>query len=219
MKNFNSLDAAALVILLLPAAYLIYVYPTLPASVPVHFGLDGTPNRYGNKSELWGGLFLLMGTSVFIYLLLKFIPAIDPKQKVKLGEAAFQKLALGLVLFLSALSIVIIYSAIIKTFRFDKVILPVTGLLFAFIGNIIHSIKPNYFAGVRTPWTLEDNDTWRATHRLTGKLWFTGGIAITIAVLLLPPIPGLIVFISIMTVLVLIPVVYSYFYYKKHQLK
>ena len=60
------------------------------------------------------------------------------------------------------------------------------GLLFAFMGNLMHNIKPNYFAGVRTPWTLEDPDTWRATHRLAGKLWFGGGIFVTIAVLVLP---------------------------------
>ncbi|HTD42217.1 MAG TPA: SdpI family protein, partial [Mucilaginibacter sp.] len=94
--------------------------------------------------------------------------------------------------------------------------LPVVGLLFAFIGNIMHSIKPNYFAGVRTPWTLEDDDTWRATHRLAGKLWFTGGIALTIAVLLLPVKAGMIVFMSMIAILVLIPVIYSYIYYKKH---
>jgi uncharacterized membrane protein len=81
----------------------------------------------------------------------------------------------------------------------------------------MNSIKPNYFAGVRTPWTLEDPDTWRSTHRLASKLWFFGGIGLTIAVLLLPNKAGMIVFLSIVGILVLIPVIYSYLYYKKHQ--
>jgi uncharacterized membrane protein len=63
---------------------------------------------------------------------------------------------------------------------------------------------------------LEDDDTWRATHRLAGKLWFIGGVAVTIAVLLLPGKVGIIVFGSMIGILILIPVVYSYVYYKKH---
>ena len=91
MKKFNALDAAALVILLLPAAYLAYIYPALPASVPVHFGLNGNPDRYGTKDEFSSILYILMGVSAFVYLLLKFIPAIDPKKTAKLASLFFRK--------------------------------------------------------------------------------------------------------------------------------
>jgi uncharacterized membrane protein len=80
----------------------------------------------------------------------------------------------------------------------------------------MNSIKPNYFAGVRTPWTLEDPDTWRSTHRLAGRLWFVGGICLTIAMLLLPNKTGMVVFFIIIAILVLIPIIYSYIYYTKH---
>ena len=154
--------------------------------------------------------------SAFVYLLLKFLPAIDPKKYVKYGEATFQKLALGMVFFMTVVTIALSFATINHSFDVGKTVLPFAGLLFAFMGNIMHSIKPNYFAGVRTPWTLEDDDTWRATHRLAGKLWFIGGVLLTIAVLLLPVKAGLIVFMSMIAILVLIPIVYSYIYYKKH---
>lgn len=218
MKKFNVMDVAALVIWLLPLAYILYIYSSLPVSVPVHFGMDGNPDRYGSKGEFLGTQAIVMGVSALVYLLLKFLPAIDPKKYVKYGEATFQKMALGLVLFMSALNIAIAFSTLNHSFKVDKLILSIIGLLFAFLGNIMHSIKPNYFAGVRTPWTLEDDDTWRATHRLAGKLWFVGGIAITILVLVLPAVAGSIVFMSLIAVMVLIPVIYSYVYYKKHSL-
>jgi uncharacterized membrane protein len=216
MKKFNSMDAAAVVIWLLPIAYIAYIYQSLPVSVPVHFGIDGNPDRYGGKEEFLATEGAVMGAAALVYLLLKFLPAIDPKKYVKYGEPTFQKLALGLVLFISALTIAIAFATINHTFKIDKLILPIIGLLLAFMGNIMHSIRPNYFAGVRTPWTLEDNDTWRATHRLAGKLWFVGGIVITIAVLLLPAKAGMIIFMSMIAILVLVPVVYSYIYYRKH---
>ncbi|HVS94145.1 MAG TPA: SdpI family protein [Mucilaginibacter sp.] len=216
MKKFNTLDAAAIIIWLLPLAYLIYVYPSLPASVAVHFGMNGSPDRYGSKTEFLAAPFILMGVSVLVYLLMKYLPAIDPKKYVKYGEPTFQKIGLAIVVLMAALNIEIMLSATGGSFKANRLLLPAMGLFFAFMGNVMHSIKPNYFAGLRTPWTLEDTDTWRATHRLAGKLWFAGGIAVTILALLLPAKTGMIVFGCVTAVIVFIPVIYSYVYYKNH---
>lgn len=217
MKKFTWVDAAALIIWLLPVAYIAYIYSSLPVSVPVHFGADGRPDRYGSRLEFIGGEAILMGASAFTYLLMKFLPAIDPKKYVKYGEATFQKLAFGMVVFLAALGIAIAFATQNEAFKIDKLIFPIIGLLFAFIGNMMHSIKPNYFAGIRTPWTLEDDDTWRATHRLAGKLWFTAGISLTALVLFLPAGVSTVVFLVGVGIMVLVPVGYSYMYFKKHR--
>jgi len=216
MKKLNKMDAAAIVIWLLPVAYLVYVFPALPAVVPVHFGINGTPDRYGSKGEFLLAPIILMVMSFLIYLLMKFLPAIDPKKSVKYGDATFQKIGLGIVLLMAVLNIGIILSTISKTFRIDQLILPAVGLFFAFMGNLMHSIKPNYFAGLRTPWTLEDPDNWRATHRLAGKLWFAGGLLLAVLVFLLPVKAGIIAFMSVIMIMVLIPVIYSYRYFKSH---
>jgi uncharacterized membrane protein len=219
MKKFNLLDVAAIVIWLIPVAYLWYVYPTLPATVPMHFDMAGKPNGYGSKSQFLTFQYILIGLPVLVYLLLKFLPAIDPKKNVKVGEATFQKLALGIVLFFSALNILIVYATRGGVFQVGKIMLPLVGLFFAYIGNLLHNIKPNYFAGVRTPWTLEDPDNWRATHRLASKLWFIGGIVLAAIVLFLPATAGVITFFCLLMVMVFIPVIYSFVYYKNHQAK
>ncbi|TWJ04515.1 putative membrane protein [Mucilaginibacter frigoritolerans] len=218
MKKFTASDASALVVWLIPIAYLLFMMSSLPASVPMHYNLSGTVDRYGNKSEFLFIQIAMQGVALLVYLLLKFLPAIDPKKKVSYGESTFQKLGLGLIIFLSALNIAIIFGALHHGFNMEKVILPIVGLLLAFIGNIMNSIKPNYFAGIRTPWTLESEDTWKATHRLAGKIWFAGGILLTILMLLMPPVAAKIVFTSIIAIMVFIPVIYSYVYFKKHQL-
>src|ERR1700748_768420 len=110
MKKLTYMDLAALLIWLLPLAYLLYICSSLPAVVPVHYGIDGKVNRYGNKSELILMQSILMGAGLLVYLLLKYLPAIDPKKQVAVGEATFQKLAFGVVTFLSILGIVIIFS-------------------------------------------------------------------------------------------------------------
>jgi uncharacterized membrane protein len=217
MKKFTLSDGAALVIWLLPAVYLWYIYPTLPQTVPVHFGINGAVDRYGSKTEFLTGPFILIGVSAMVYLLMKFLPSIDPKKQVKYGEATFQKMGLGLVIFLAVLDVSIIYTTLHRGFEIGKLIFPICGLLFVFIGNIMNSIKPNYFAGIKTPWTLENEDNWRATHRLAGKLWFIGGLAITIVTFILPMEPGTVVFMCGVVVLTIVPIVYSYRYFKNHQ--
>jgi uncharacterized membrane protein len=218
MKKFTLLDGAALVVWLLPAVYLYFIYPTLSQTVPVHYGLNGTIDRYGTKNEFLAGPLILIGVSVLVYLLLRFLSAIDPKKQIKYGQETFQKLALGVVIFLAALNVAIIFATVHRGFQLHKLMFPIIGLLFVFLGNIMNSIKPNYFAGIRTPWTLESEDNWRATHRLASKIWFAGGIILTIAMLFLPAKAGTIFFISCVAIMVLIPVIYSFVYFKKRQL-
>ena len=217
MKKFTLTDLGALIIGLLPFCYLAYVYSSLPPIVPLHYGADGKPNGFGPKSELVLLQAFLTGISFLVYLLMKFLPSIDPKKQVKIGEQTFQKLGLGIVIFLTALGLCIIFATINQKFMVDKLILPLIGLLFVFLGNLMYNIKPNYFAGVRTPWTLEDEGNWRATHRLAGKVWVIGGIIITVAMLLIPSPANTFVFMPGIIGMALVPIIYSYVYFKQHQ--
>ncbi|HWZ14234.1 MAG TPA: SdpI family protein [Mucilaginibacter sp.] len=218
MKKFSFLDAAALIIWSLPVFYLFFNYAALAQVVPVHFGLNGDVDRYGSKTEFLTYQCIMLVVPALLYLLFKFLPLIDPKKKIKYGTDTFKKLGMGLIIFFTALNTALIFATIHQGFRVERLLFPLVGLLFAFIGNIMLSIKPNYFAGIRTPWTLESEDNWRATHRLAGRLWFAGGIVITILTLLISGQAGFIMFMSCVGILVLIPVVYSYLYFKKSRL-
>ncbi|HKZ67411.1 MAG TPA: SdpI family protein [Chitinophagaceae bacterium] len=80
----------------------------------------------------------------------------------------------------------------------------------------MHTIKPNYFAGIRVPWTLNNEENWRKTHLLAGKLWFVGGLVIALVCLLLPANISIITFFTLTMILVVIPIVYSYRLYKNN---
>ena len=49
-------------------------------------------------------------------------------------------------------------------------------VLLAVVGNFLGNVQPNYFVGVRTPWTLGDPATWRATHRLAARALVFGSV-------------------------------------------
>ncbi len=215
MKKFTLIDGIALIIWLLPSVYLLSVYSSLPALVPLHYGAGGKVDRYGSPEEFRKFQVLMTGISLFVYLLLRFILLIDPKKQVKFGEDTFKKIALGILAFLTALNMVIIYATAHIGFKIEQMLYPLIGLMFVFLGNMMTSVKPNYFVGVRTPWTLEDQDSWGATHRLGGKLWFGGGLIITIAMFFIQGKTATYIFVAGMIVLALVPVVYSYIYFKK----
>ncbi len=199
-----------------PAIYLAFVYGTLPQTVGLHFGIDGKPDRFGDKHELLLAVVFLIFLNAGIYLLLKNIHKIDPK-KATTSKSILQKMAFAVVLLLTCTNIMVIQSSVANGITFDKVLLPLMGLFFAYLGNLMYSVKPNYFVGIRTPWALEDDENWRKTHHLAGKLWFAGGIVIAITTFFLPAITGVPVMIGIVVIMTLIPGIYSYRYFKQHK--
>ncbi|MEX2032364.1 MAG: SdpI family protein, partial [Dehalococcoidia bacterium] len=50
------------------------------------------------------------------------------------------------------------------------------GALFLLLGNVMAKIRPNYFAGIRTPWTLASTKSWTATHRRGGWVFMAAGV-------------------------------------------
>jgi len=197
-------------IMILPFIYLSTIWNVLPAKVPMHWNIQGEIDCWGNKTELLLLIFMLTG---FIYLLFLFLPSIDPKQKLQNMGKKYDSLRLILACFMSALAIYILYS-IQNQSKNPTLMLPLVGLLIAFMGNYMKTMRPNYFIGIRTPWTLENEEVWRKTHKLGGNLWFIGGLLMTLTFLLSGK-TQLYAFMSIIAVISIIPIVYSYIEFRK----
>lgn len=199
-----------------PAVYLAIIWNKLPERVAMHFDLKGNIDRYGSKNELIVLTVGMMVLAAVIYLLLPLVYKIDPKKYAAENKSRLHRIAFVISVFVTAVLCMVIYSSTHGNMKFStKLIFAGVGLLFCFIGNYMHSIKPNYFAGFRLPWTLENENNWRKTHLLGGKLFFAGGFLIAILCLLTPVIVSIIVFLIITTIITVIPCVYSYRLYKK----
>jgi uncharacterized membrane protein len=199
---------------LLPAIYIALVWKQVPDKVAMHFDINGDPDRYGNKSELALVTGILFVVSLGVYYLMANIHRIDPKRYAQDNTNRFRKIGFAVTVFMSALTCFIIYSSINGGSKMDtSLILAAVCLLLAVIGNYMPNLKPNYFAGMRLPWTLEDPDNWKATHALAGKIWFIGGILLGIVCFILPQKAAFAVFMSGVVAMVLIPAVYSWRFY------
>lgn len=217
MKSLKSSLATAFIALLIPMLYLAKEYKKMPIMVPTHFGFDGKPDDYSQKSTLIIILSLLSFLAIGIFYLLRNIHKIDPKKNARTMPGTMNKMALAIVIFISLLNTMIVSSSINGNFGNGKVIFCIIGFFLAYIGNLMYSTKPNYFIGIRTPWTLENEDNWRKTHQLAGKIWFAGGLFIAVFSIFIGDqlLPYL--FISMIGCMTLIPMVYSFILFKKNQ--
>lgn len=203
-----------LAIVLLPFIYLAYIWSELPKKVPMHWNINGEVDRYGDKSEL---LLIPILLPLLIYVIFLVVPKIDPKNKLHKMGNKLQTIKFLMTTFMSILALYIIYTAKNQSLTNPNYIVLFIGVLFIILGNYFKTIKPNYFIGIRTPWTLENETVWKETHKLGGKLWFLGGILIVIFSLLLKEQQNFTIFILITVVITVVPIVYSYLKFKNER--
>ena len=210
-------EAVLWVIIFIPFIYLYTVWNSLPTSVPTHFDLAGNPNDWSSKTSL---IFITGALSIGIYLLMLVIPFLDPKKKIQQMGTNFYNLRFMLTLFFSILATYLIYIGKEGSIKSPKFLFGFLGLLFAVLGNYFQTVRPNYFIGIRTPWTLESEHTWKKTHRLGGRMWMAGGVLIALLAFIIPDKSMFMTaFFIIIIIMSIVPVVYSYFEFQKENRK
>ena len=207
--NVALLWALALVPLVLVGAF----YGRLPDQVPLHWGFDGEINGYGGKGEL----FLLAALGPGMALLFQILPRLDPKRR---SYERFQKYYVATALVIEAFMAVmmgVMLAEILRpgTLSIGRVISALVGLLFLFVGNLMGKVKPNFFMGIRNPWTLSDPDVWNRAHRLGGGLFFLTGLVTVVSAILLPEPVTFAVLMAGTLLTALIPTVMSYLWYRR----
>ena len=186
MKTLRFLHRELLQIILLALPFVLAAawWNKIPPVVATHWGLHGQPDSWMPKAP---GLLLAPVLNVALCLLLAFLPRIDPRLRGNpaADSARYHRILrvyrYALTTFIAAVATAVI--AVAAGWRVDMGLLAVNGtlVLFAVIGNFLGNLQPNYFVGCRTPWTLQDGDTWRATHRTTGRLMVFGAVALLVA--------------------------------------
>ena len=200
------------IFILIPFVYLSTIWNELPGIIPTHFDLTGNPNGWSDKNSL---IILLSSLGIGTYLLMLFIPKFDPKKKIEQMGEKYYSLRFLMTFFMSAISVYILYTGNGEKFNPTWFIVLI-GVFDTVFGNYLQTVKPNYFIGIRTPWTLENEQTWRNTHRLAGRLWIAGGLFIlTISLTLTNKVALGISFAIITIILVVVPIIYSYAQFKK----
>lgn len=189
----------------------IFLAPCIPDQIPSHWNAQGQVDGYSSKPIV---VFLLLGVLAAIYLLMLFLPRLDPfKKNYKEFETPYYVLRLALLIFFAALYVFTLFAAAGYKLDIRKFIIPSMSLLFIVFGVLMPKIKRNYFVGIRTPWTLHSEQVWLKTQQLGGWAFIAAGILCFFTLWAGAWAFG--IFIVIVLLAVLAPIIYSYLEYKK----
>lgn len=215
-NNFRVLLFSS-VICLLPILLSLVYYNDLPAQIAVHWNNAGDPDSFVPKAVACFGLPLLL---LAINLFSKWFLYSDPKR-----ENTSQAMQLFAAWTPPVLSLVLVpvtlFIAMGVNIPISLVASLLVGIVLLVCGNYLPKSRQNYTIGIKLPWTLDNADNWNKTHRLAGYLWMGGGVVFIIGAFIPEnrTIWSLFFSIAIVLLLLLVPLLYSYFLYKKSRKK
>lgn len=171
------------VLVALAVAASLLVYSRLPEQVPVHWNIDGDVDRWGDR---WQGAFLAPVIMAGIVILASVLPSADPRpESYAKMRGTYTFIFDALLLFMLVLHAVTLASGLGYRVPVTRVVVGAVGVLFIALGNVMPRTRPNWYVGVRTPWTLSNDRVWTRTHRVAGYLLAGAGL-LTIASVALP---------------------------------
>lgn len=185
-----------------------YFYANFPAQVATHWNIRGEVDGY---SSSFIGAFMLPILSLFMYLVFLFLPYFDPKREQYANFPEIYHWIKDIILgFLLVLFLMTGFNGL--GYRVDVGFwVPIMiGILFIVLGLLMRKISPNWFIGIRTPWTMSSEDVWKKTHAASVWVFAAAGL-LMMATSLVEPTIKIILFIISISLLVFVLPIYSYF--------
>ena len=215
-QNYQNLWIASGIVVALLFAVSLWAWFQIPAGaqVPVHFDINGNPDRYGSP---FVGFFLLPIVLAFTVGLIGLVPRIEPRQEnFQMSSRAYRVTWAALLIFFLALHIVIVFATLqIGPAGLLGNLIPLgLGGLFIVLGNMMGKVRSNFMFGIRTPWTLSSELSWNKTHRLGGRIMMAVGFITIVASFLLSLEWAFYLLIGGLFLMLGIVVVYSWVIYK-----
>jgi uncharacterized membrane protein len=174
------------------------MYSRLPDAVPIRFDLAGHASRSVAK-PLGPFVVPLIGLAAYA-----ITAAVIRRQRSAAALAIVPTAGAALVFAIHAIAL---RAAIDDRIDPTRLILIGSSLFVAVLGNCLGKLRRNRWIGIRTPWTLADDEVWLRTHRLGGWMFVAGGALALLAALAGAPVA---VVLGVLLVSTLIPAAASY---------
>jgi uncharacterized membrane protein len=201
-----------IILILATLAFGIYLYPQLPDKIPTHWNFQGEVDGWSGKAF---GVFFFPLLNLILYPLMILLPRIDPRrQNYIYFSRAYAVIRVTLHFFFAIIYVISLLAALGYPLEISFIVKFFVSLLFVVLGNYMGKIKHNYFVGIKTPWTLANEEVWYKTHRLAAPLWVAAGILGMVLSFFQQIWASYIMFGSII-VIVVIPMVFSYLFYRQ----
>lgn len=229
-KRIKMINIITWVLIVLQTVGTGIVLRILPDEIPMHFGNDGTVDRYGSKNEL---LFLVF-LSIFLILMFKAIT----KSKVESAEksedarerqsAETSRMAMTIIELVSVITMIVAETVlVVEGFNYSEELNAsdtiewmnmamniIIGIVMIFMGNIMPKSRNNGMFGVRTSWSRYNDETWMRSNRFGGKMSVLCGFMCIIMTLLVRSAYCTLLVLGVIMVMAMVMVYASYRIYQ-----
>ena len=217
MKRFKSI--LMLILAVIPAIYTaIAVLFIMPDTVAAHFGINGTPDRYGSKYEA----FILPAIILVIYIVYFFIrkfalrSSTDENSRVEANISVIDTVITVVLILFNVMNVFILIVMSKPEIMKNKenmlfvIISSVIGLLFVILGNIMPKTKPNSMVGMRLSFCMDSDEHWHIANRAGGIAMVLSGLATIISGLIVRNGTYIIWMLISLVVFLTVAIIYSY---------
>ena len=133
--------------------------------IPIHWGIRGQPDGFGGRFE---GLLLIPLIAVGLYALLLALPRFDPaRANYASFSGPYRLMRRVLTALLGIVHALMVASALGMSVDVARWVPFTAGVAFVVLGNLLGKMRPNYFVGIRTPWTLPSCTDYTPARHLT----------------------------------------------------
>lgn len=204
---------AALLFVLAGVAASAVVYPDLPREMATHWNASGDVDGTMSRTV---GAFVLPAITALVVGVMLVAPSIDPrKDHYEAFRGVYEWFVAGTAGFLTYVHAITLAWNLGYEIPIGQALTPALAVLLYACGVLLERAEPNWFVGIRTPWTLSDDDVWRETNE-RGALAFKLAAVLALGGLLLPAYA--IVFVLVPTLLAAgYTVAYSFLAYRRKE--
>ncbi|MBO9730886.1 MAG: SdpI family protein [Chitinophaga sp.] len=185
----------------------------LISAIPVYQMLVSAGKLTGGAATVWayiGGIGMVVLLNIFIYRMYDLM--YKRSESKPLGRTSYVIIWAGTHVVVSIGPFCLLLAQHLNA---DRMIVQMILLFITICGNLLYSVRPNPYLGIRTPWTLKNDTVWRETHRLGGVMMFIMGATGFIATFFADRQQVHFVLVTSLLTATFIPMVYSYIRYRK----
>lgn len=174
MKKFKT---TVYLLILLSVVITAVMLQFMPDTVPAHYNAAGEIDRLGSKYESFIFPIITAAMGLFFLLMNKWIQTRqDMKDSERTGfyiiAVATELFFIGMGVYFMAQSIAYGAGGVVHVFRFDERFLnavPILmGALYIVLGAFMPNARVNYLFGIRTNWSMANEEVWRKSQRFGG---------------------------------------------------
>lgn len=204
----------------------VIVLPFMPERIPLHYDMAGSVDRWGSRFEMLIFPLIVLLLSLFMALLIGYFDrkALATTEERERAGARSNAKVLGIAGLTTALLFAVIQAFFLygsyrvavsgaqrQTEEIGKISVLLTGLALIVLGNCLTKTRSNRAVGVRTRWSMYNENTWRKSNRFGAFALILAGILTSLlAVLLDSSFGAATAMLGIAATAAIVTVIYSY---------